>query len=70
MAVKSSGPWPLRITELRGFKSEHNEIPQRFIQGNDKIGSLSQCDSCHKDAQRGYFDEDRIVIPGFGRWDD
>lgn len=70
MAVKSTGQWPLRITELRGFKSEHDEIPLRFIQGNDKIGSLSQCDSCHKDAQRGYFDEDRIVIPGYGRWDD
>lgn len=70
IAVTSSGQWPLRITELRGFKSEHNEIPQRLIDGNDKIRSLSQCDSCHKDAPRGYFDEDRIVIPGYGRWDD
>ncbi len=61
---------PLRITELPYFRHEHNEIPSRFIEGNDKVGSLSQCDSCHRDAQRGRFDEDNVVIPGVGRWDD
>ena len=61
---------PLRITELPYFRHEHNEIPSRFIRGNDKVGSLSQCNSCHRGAERGWFDEDSVVIPGVGRWDD
>ncbi len=60
---------PMRITELPYFRHKHREIPSRFIQGNDKVGSLSQCDSCHRGAQRGWFDEDSVVIPGVGRRD-
>jgi hypothetical protein len=61
---------PLRITQLPYFVHEHDEIPSRFIQGNDKVGSLSQCNACHRGAEKGSFDEDNIFIPGFGRWDD
>ncbi len=61
---------PLKITELPYFKHEHDEIPSRFIRGNDKVSSLSQCNACHKGAEKGRFDEDDVVIPGFGRWDD
>ncbi len=61
---------PLRITKLPYFIHEHDEIPSRFIQGNDKVGSLSQCNACHKWAEQGDFDEDRVFIPGVGRWDD
>ena len=61
---------PLRITELPYFAHEHDEIPAGFVSGNDRVRSLSQCNACHRDAQRGRFDEDDVVIPGFGRWDD
>lgn len=61
---------PLRITELPYFMHEHDEIPSRLITSNDKVGSLSQCNACHKRAEQGDFDEDNIFIPGFGRWDD
>ena len=61
---------PLRITELPYFVHEHDEIPARFIAGNEQVKSLSQCNACHRDAERGRFDEDDVVIPGFGRWDD
>ena len=61
---------PNRITELPYFIHEHDEIPKRMITNNPGLGSLSQCDSCHKDAEKGVFDEDRVFIPGFGRWDD
>ncbi len=61
---------PLRITELPYFIHEHDEIPSRFIQANDKVSSLSQCDACHQKAERGHFDEDNVFIPGVGRWDD
>lgn len=61
---------PLRITELPYFVHEHDEIPSRLIEGNEKVRSLSQCNACHQGAERGYFDEDDVVIAGFGRWDD
>ncbi|MCP4876500.1 MAG: diacylglycerol kinase [Gammaproteobacteria bacterium] len=61
---------PLRITDLPYFIHEHDEIPSRFIQANDKVGSISQCNACHQNAERGQFDEDNVFIPGFGRWDD
>jgi len=61
---------PLRITELPYFIYEHDEIPSRFITGNDKVSSLSQCSACHQNAEKGRFDEDDVVIPGIGRWDD
>ena len=61
---------PLRITQLPYFIHEHDEIPSRFIQRNDKVVSLSQCNACHNGAEKGWFDEDDVVIPGVGRWDD
>ena len=61
---------PLRITELPYFKHEHDEIPPGLIRDNDKINSLSQCNACHRKAERGQFDEDDVYIPGVGRWDD
>ena len=61
---------PLRITELPYFVHVHDEIPARFVADNDKVKSLSQCNACHRSAERGQFDEDDVNIPGVGRWDD
>lgn len=61
---------PIRITQLPYFLHEHNEIPQRMIKGNKKVGSLSNCDACHQRAAQGYFSEREIKIPGYGYWDD
>ena len=61
---------PQRITELPYFKRKHREVPERMVTGNPQVGSFSQCDSCHKDAAQGKFNEHTVVIPGFGRWDD
>ncbi|WP_455204467.1 diheme cytochrome c [Kaarinaea lacus] len=66
----SSSTVPLRITELRYFKHEHDEIPNRMVKDNPKVRSFSQCDSCHRDAKDGHFRESKINIPGYGRWDD
>lgn len=61
---------PLRITETPYIKHEHDEIPGRYISGNDKVASLSNCDACHQKAALGSFSEREIDIPGVGRWDD
>lgn len=61
---------PLRITETYRFRHEHDELPRRLVVENPKVRSFSNCDACHTDASRGSFNEHRIRIPGYGRWDD
>ncbi len=60
---------PLRITELRHFKKEHNKIPSRFFSQNPTF-KLSQCDACHTKAAQNSFRERDINIPGIGPWED
>jgi mono/diheme cytochrome c family protein len=64
-------PSPQRITETAFFRHEHNEIPPAVMnkKGGDTL-SFSNCDSCHKRALQGSYDEREIDIPGIGRWDD
>ena len=64
------GETPQRITELPYFRRKHREIPARMVSGNPEVGSFSQCDSCHRNAAQGKFNEHDVAIPGFGRWDD
>lgn len=59
-----------RITATRYFRSEHHEIPARWVTGNPDVGSFSQCNACHRRADDGDYNEHRVVIPGVGRWDD
>lgn len=61
---------PLRISELPYIRHEHDEIPQRMISANPKVGSLSNCIACHQNAEKGSFREREISIPGYGRWED
>lgn len=59
-----------RITTLPYFVHKHDEIPEQQVKNNPGVRSFSNCDSCHQNASQGDFDEDRITIPGYGRWDD
>ncbi len=61
---------PLRITELSGFRREHDELPARMVTGNPQVGSFSNCNACHSRAEEGSFREREIRIPGYGRWED
>ena len=61
---------PIRISEIRYIKHEHDEIPSHMILKNNKVVSLSHCDACHQDAESGSFSERQIKIPGYGKWDD
>lgn len=61
---------PLRITETRFFRHEHDEIPARMVRDNQQVRSFSNCDACHTRAKQGSFREHEIRIPGYGYWDD
>jgi hypothetical protein len=61
---------PPRITQTRYFLRKHDEVPNRLVSGNPKIGNFSNCQACHRGAAEGDFDEDKVTIPGVGRWED
>jgi mono/diheme cytochrome c family protein len=63
-------PSPDRITSTAYFRHEHDEIPYGVMKQGDNELSFSNCDSCHKRAMQGSYDEREINIPGVGRWDD
>lgn len=61
---------PLRISETPYIRRKHREIPARLITGNKEVRSMSNCQSCHRSADKGIFNEHDVNIPGYGRWDD
>ena len=64
------GSAPLRISETSYFRHKHDEVPTRLVKDNPEVGSFSKCEACHRGAETGSFDEHRVRIPGYGRWDD
>ena len=59
-----------RITETPYFRKEHDEIPARMVVDNAEVSSFSNCNACHQGAAEGVYNEHRVKIPGFGRWED
>jgi hypothetical protein len=68
-ATASGQPLP-RITQTRYFRNEHHEIPSRLIGPDHPVRSLSDCGACHREAERGIYNDDGLRIPGYGPWDD
>lgn len=65
----SAGTLP-RISTTASFRHEHGRIPARLIKGNADVGSLSNCNACHRGAADGDYNERSINIPGYGGWRD
>jgi len=59
-----------RISQTAYFLHEHDEISPHMLENNPGLSSMSQCQQCHVKAEQGDFDEDNVLIPGYGRWDD
>lgn len=70
LASLRAGDMPLRISETPYFVRKHDEVPQRMVKQNEKVGSLSNCAACHTRAAEGSYSEREIKIPGVGRWED
>ncbi|OQX32673.1 MAG: hypothetical protein B0D94_00280, partial [Candidatus Sedimenticola endophacoides] len=66
MSAQRGRAMPLRITEMRYFVYEHSEIPRRAAQDNPDVKSLSNCDSCHRRAHQGLYQECRYLVKDFG----
>ena len=53
---------PVRITETRWFVRKHDEVP-RTTWSRKSVGSAANCAACHRQAEKGVFDEDAVRIP-------
>lgn len=69
-SLQSQQQIPLRISETTWFRHEHDEVPKRLVQANPEVRSFSNCQACHPKAESASFNEHRVDIPGYGRWDD
>ena len=58
-----------QIQQIPYFEKKHRKIPQHLI-NQKEVKSLSRCASCHKEADRGIYDDKNVIIPNYGRWDD
>lgn len=56
-------PVPVRITKIPFFVYKHD-----LLQKKDNIQNIGQCDSCHQDAQQGYYNKHKIHIPDQSQW--
>ena len=54
---------PLRVTETRWFRSRHFGIA-RATWARSEVASPANCAACHRNAERGIFDELSVHIPG------
>ncbi len=55
--VSADNP-PLRITELRWFRHEHNDREVAWLKENRNVKTMADCAACHRGADKGYFDDD------------
>lgn len=53
---------PLRITETPWFVREHDEVP-RTTWARKSVGSAANCAACHRQAEKGRFNEHDVSIP-------
>lgn len=49
---------PLRISELPWFRREHGARRVARAKSDPEIGSISNCQACHRGAERGFYDDD------------
>ncbi|WIX03550.1 hypothetical protein QK899_03695 [Pseudomonas sp. AR5] len=53
---------PPRISQTRWFERKHHEVSDAKF-AREAVGGRFNCVACHRDAERGDFDEDRVKIP-------
>ncbi len=59
---------PLRITEVPYIKRKHKPMTDKYVKNNPKVKSLINCNACHREIDKGIFDDDTILIPNYGYW--
>ena len=53
---------PPRISQTRWFERKHDEVSEAKF-ARESVGGRANCVACHRDAERGDFDDDKVKIP-------
>ena len=53
---------PPRISQTRWFERKHDEVSEAKF-ARESVGGRANCVACHRDAESGDFDDDRVKIP-------
>ncbi len=56
------GNIPLRITETQYWKEKHRDIAKAYWE-LEEVGSPSNCEACHHDANQGWFEDSNMTLP-------
>lgn len=56
------------LTQIPYLKKKHRKIDERLITQKE-VKSLARCAACHKDADKGIFNDKTVNIPNYGLWD-
>ncbi len=59
----------IRITDMPSLARHHRRIQKKYIT-QKAVGSISNCAACHTEAEKGNYDERKIIIPGYGKYND
>ncbi|WP_276881918.1 diheme cytochrome c [Campylobacter cuniculorum] len=55
------------ITQIPYLQKKHRKIEKNLIMQKE-VKSLARCAACHKDADKGIFDDKTVNIPNYGPW--
>ncbi len=58
----------LRITEVPYIKRKHKPMTDKYVKNNPKVKSMINCNACHRQIDKGIFDDDTVLIPNYGYW--
>lgn len=53
---------PTKISEVPYIREKHHEIRQEVFL-RKSVGSRGNCIACHRNAESGDYDDDRVIIP-------
>ncbi|MCW1360901.1 diheme cytochrome c [Campylobacter sp. CCS1377] len=57
------------LTQIPYLQKKHRKIPKHLIEQKE-VGSLARCSACHKQADKGIYNDEDVYIPNYGRMND
>lgn len=58
----------LSIINVPYIKRKHKDLQDKHVKFNPKVKSMINCNACHRQIDKGIFDDDTVLIPNFGYW--
>jgi hypothetical protein len=56
---------PMRVSDTKFFHFTHDLLRKDMVEGNPDVRSISRCEICHAEAQKGRFNRFQVRIPNY-----